>query len=121
LDLVDGLDEIVRREVVYVDREQVQQKIHQIVDVVVRLVLLHPREQRHDDLAEIRLPHGPTEHSVSAVKIVRRNTHRGECNTTLALLGTNLCCTMPSNDVCWFASTIARKEGTQQRNLGWNL
>jgi hypothetical protein len=23
---------------------------------------------------------------------------------------------MPSNDVCWFASTIARKEGTQQRD-----
>ena len=30
-----------------------QKKVHKIVDIVVRLVLLRPREQRHDDLAEI--------------------------------------------------------------------
>jgi hypothetical protein len=70
LDLVDSLNEIIRREAVYVDCEQVQKEICKIVGVVVRLVLLHPREQRHDDLAEIRLQRRPTEHSVSAVMIL---------------------------------------------------
>ena len=73
LDLVDGLDEIIRSETIYVDRKEVQQKERKIIDVVARLVLLHPREQRHDDLSEIRLQCGSdTEHLATAVVVTAR-------------------------------------------------
>ena len=64
---------MIRRDALCVDRKQVQQDLHEIIDVVVRLVLLHLREQRHDDLAEIWLqcrPYGT--HSVSPAQPVRR-------------------------------------------------
>ena len=53
---------MIRRDALCVDREQVQQDVHEIIDVVVRLVLLHLREQCHDDLAEIWLRVGLTEY-----------------------------------------------------------
>ena len=63
MDLVDG---IICCGAVCIDREHVQEEVDKIVDAVVRLVLLHPREQRHDDLTEIWLQCWLTEQKHSA-------------------------------------------------------
>jgi hypothetical protein len=63
LDFIDSLDEKIRGKAVDVDRQHVQQKVDKVVDITIRLILLHSGKQCHDDLTEIWLK------SVSAVPI----------------------------------------------------